>query len=756
MSKSKVPENIWVNIHNIQMQTYPNVNTTVNSTANVSLKPEVMGLDFETFSTVDLRKHGLDRYATDSSTVPLIASTYNPTLGTRSFSFIDNYDNNVRKFVEYLYAFVWSSHNCFISAHNAGFERAILRNMGGDSAKIEFIVSRIVDSAVVARCMGASSHLEAAAPQLTQVEKLETGSHLIRVFSIPNDVNEGKPITVKKLAGDTQLLRDWKDFQTYCEQDALASREIVVQMNALQDPVLRRELIDYEPINQKMNDIGWNVDLDVVAEMKVRYERNVEEALRDFQARVDPDLNLNSPQQLKRWCADRHIKATGFDADKVSQLLGKLERGLLKIKPDDPKRPGYEQVLEMLRTKQILGGTSLKKLQVILDTVGLDGRLRNQYMHCGAGQTYRTSGKGVQMQNLKKLSSDALDMETIEDQSLEFSNDELAANLRQVFRASSPTGRMIVGDFSAVESRGLAFLAGEEYKLQAYREGKDIYKVLASRFSGVPYEAITKEARAEGKYSELSCGYQAGPKVVQDFMHRLGFDIPLEGEGGATQRVMNWREANPNIVHFWSVLNDLLHEALSSTLGAAPSRRNLANGLTVQAAQIYTPKTLTAQHPGAKSIEVSLYNADGYRILQRVFHGCYLRDRSICYYKPSDRKTGDLWKGSFVHPKTKQMTFYSIYGGKLAGILTQSLCREIFMYVLRELSVSFQGIHNVSIVGQFHDEIVVEWEEPIEDKTWITLQGTIEDMEVIMSAEPSWLPGFPLSSEIKSDYRYTK
>ena len=119
----------------------------------------------------------------------------------------------------------------------------------------------------------------------------------------------------------------------------------------------------------------------------------------------------------------------------------------------------------MLRTKQVLGGSSLKKLKVILDTVGPDGVLRDQYMHCGAGQSFRTSGRGVQMQNLKRLPPQPRGIAELFDPQQDWTNEELAENVRQCFTAHHPQGSLIVGDFSSVESRGLAYLAGEQWKL---------------------------------------------------------------------------------------------------------------------------------------------------------------------------------------------------------------------------------------------------------------------------------------------------
>ena len=123
----------------------------------------------------------------------------------------------------------------------------------------------------------------------------------------------------------------------------------------------------------------------------------------------------------------------------------------------------------------------------------------------------------------------------------------------------------------------------------------------------------------------------------------------------------------------------------------------------------------------------------------------------LCYHKPSERKTGDLWKDWKIDPATKQLKYHTIYGGKLAGILTQSMCRELFFETLERLSNIFKDISNVKIVGQFHDEIVLDW---VPSENGWSLEKTKHSLERWMSY--SSLPAFPMAAEIKSDYRYTK
>ena len=142
-------------------------------------------------------------------------------------------------------------------------------------------------------------------------------------------------------------------------------------------------------------------------------------------------------------------------------------------------------------------------------------------------------------------------------------------------------------------------------------------------------------------------------------------------------------------------------------------------------------------------------------VMDRMFHGLYMRGNDVCFYKPSDRKTGDLWKNHYRDPKTGKIVFYKLYGGKLAGILVQSMCRELFFDSLQQLHKKLAAVPNVKIVGQFHDEIVLDWKPDI-GGYGVSLERAKELMALAMSNVRPSFEGFPLQAEIKDDYRYTK
>ena len=711
----------------------------MNQITNLQLRSQYpIGMDFETWGSEPLPTVGLDNYLHVGTFQPLACALVWQDEGeTEEDIVVFDFVQRPEDYELFRQVLIDNGDYVHFAAHNAGFERGVIGTMGLDPLKLH-----IIDSAVISRCIGAGSSLEAAAPQLLGIDKIEAGKDLIKKFSIPNERYNFKPPTAADVANDP----DWKDFLAYMVQDARASYRIA--RDYMWIGMMER---DYEEITAAMNIRGWKVDLDAVKEMQLRYLNNLAAALEWFADNIDDQLNLNSPLQLKEWCRARGMHATSFDEEHVNRYLDRVTKKLTDPNLDELKRDRLNEIRFMLQTKQTLGGSSLKKLKVILDTVGPDGFLRDQYMHCGAGQSFRTSGRGVQMQNLKRLPPQPRDMAELFDPTSVWTNDDLAENLRQVFTASQPQGSLIVGDFSSVESRGLAYLAGEQWKLDAYHRGEDLYKVLAAKINHITdWHQVTKEQRQGGKVGELSCGYGAGGTAVQGFAQKMGIEM---SEDEAVQLVRDWRATNPRIVELWDVLDQLLLKAVVHSAWPGGSfTAPLANDLFIEFTRIRTPVSLEKQHPGAKTISMQLYlKGQGQPMLERIFQGCYLRGNQVCYYKPSERRNGDLWSAWYIDPKTKQKRFYNLYGGKLSGILTQSFCRELFFIALQRVTEKVER-PGVRLIGQFHDEIVLDYNPLV---TPYTVETVKMELEQVMS-NPRPFMGFPLAAEVKHDYRYTK
>jgi DNA polymerase len=705
---------------------------------------KVLGLDFETYSDVNLTVHGLPRYVASPHFQPLVGAVHHATTGSDALDFIQNPGASIDLLRDCVSHYEW------IAAHNAPFEHAVLRWMN-----IDVETHRFIDTSVLARAMGASGRLEAAAPQLLNGQKMASGARLIRLFTMPSK----QQLASGDLAFDSNLpvqhAAEWNEFKNvYCVHDSRLGLQLAQHC---MDLLTVRER-NFMETTFDMNLRGWPVDLAMVEEMQRRYKDNQVAALQEFRDRWnEPDLNLNSFPQMKKWCSDRGVKATSFDEKAVEKYRAALGKKLAtQLAPG--VRESYLAVDDVLRTKQILGGSSLKKLQVILNTVIEDpvspdrGRLYDQYLHIGAGQTWRTTGRSTQMQNLKRLDADDIgDMDSLLQPDTDWDNTKLALNIRQVFTSAHPKGVLLVGDLKSVESRGLAWLAGAHWKVKGYKKDLDMYKVLASRILGVDYHKVTSSQRQLGKVGELSCGYGAGGLAVKDFAAKMG---TLLEEGEANQLVADWRRTNPEIVAFWNALDEGLHKVIERQ---SLWTYTLPDALELRLFPVSTPSTLALQHRGATSIKLQLVQNGRHSrepIMQRFFHGCYLRGRDICYYKPSSRKTGELWSGHYTHPKTKHLVWHKIYGAKLAGILTQSLCRELFMDGLAQVNHWTQTCSNVELIGQFHDEIVVDVHPPTAAHE-ITVAAASMRLEESMTLS-LWAGSFPLAADIKQAYRYIK
>lgn len=680
------------------------------------------GIDFETYCELNIKDVGLDRYVNHPTFQVLLCSVSSPE-GTSTFDFVlADFDDQKSELLQRLEYAIYSGSTLF--AHNSQFEIAVLHRLYNRWFEI-------YDSAAIARSWGGSSSLERCAPQLLGVQKLGDEGRLVRKFC------------TKELpqADDLQLggkdADDWREFKRYCERDA--------QLGRMFGEEYRLNYQDFQ-LTQKMNTIGWFVDTGALERMIARRDANKERALSEFRAKHDPagEFNVNSLKQCKEFCGKHGIRASSFAEDKMLKMKKVIE---------GKNEPRYQPVLDLLDTKLTLGGSSLNKLDVIQRMVGSGDRLRYQYMHWGAGQTHRTSGVGVQMQNLKRLHN-IRDLSELWDEDSEWNNDELAENIRQLFMAEHPQGLLFVGDFSSVESRGLAYLAGEEWKLDAYRKGKDLYKVLADRKYQVGYDNITKDQRQFGKVGELSCGYQAAKGAVKDFAEAMHVILTEEE---AAEIVTDWRAANPAIVELWATLDQMLHDALDN---GRTDTVQIGNQMLVHMEAVPEVQSVQSLHPGAKQITILVTRAGTVFRFRRVLRGVYRRGRDLVIHKPVSARTQKLWTDEFTDPKTGVIRKHTIYGGKLAGILTQSFCREIFFMALHVLSTSLEGFDNVKLIGQFHDEIVVEWqpEHTVPDADpWNTLteMEVMEKMKWIMS-NPQMLTGFPLAAEINFAHRYIK
>lgn len=689
--------------------------------------PDLYGLDFETYASVDLKKVKLARYIEDPFFRPLRVSMpqYNGSWNSYDLTL----DQHLDRFIT-----DWNTlpRDAVVAPFNADFERAVLERMGLSYDRVN-----IVDAAATARRYGAGRKLEAAAPQLLGSTKKLEGQHLINLFCKPsreqianNDLafNEDLPLTHAK---------DWSVFGEYCDKDA----ELGVLIQYYYGPPHASQEFTFERITSRMNFAGWCVDLDSVRAMKAAYEENIAKAEQDFRVyAVAPDLNLNSLKQLKEWCADRGVRASSFNADNVERLLTRLYVRVAQPGLSATQTANYNAVIRMLETKQIIGGSSLKKLDTILNLVSSDGRLRHNYIHAGAAQTWRTSGVGVQLQNLKRL-NDPDNPDEMVDFDL-WDNDELAGNLRQVFTSSKQYGHLLVGDLSSIEARGLAWFAQDMEKLRAFEQGLDMYKVQATKMYHVSYDAVSSEQRRAGKVAELSCGYNAGGEAVAAFAEGMGIKMDLQE---AEALVNGWRDTNPLILELWVKLQTAIERAICGLLS---TDIQLLDDFMLEIDTQAAPQSLKEQTNHGTTLVVSLYQKNTLWF-RRYFHGIHQVGRNFQYYRAADTANGALWRDGYMHPKKKVFVPFTIYGGKMAGIITQSFCREIFFRITAAVSTwCDQAPAERTLIGQFHDELIV-------DHTGTDHAAARSRMQELM--QPAHLvPSLPIHAKVLSNYRYNK
>lgn len=677
----------------------------------------LIGLDFETYARVSLPDVGLARYVNDEYFEPTLASIAWPDGSETTLEFPGEQVSTLQRMLR----------GYTISAHNAGFESAVLKWMDITPTL------PLIDSAVVAAVAGADRHLAGAAQQLMNTDKLDEDRSLLRLFAMRQE-GQLNPEFDRQLT--VHHPRKWEDYKKYCERDARLSRGIVVDW--LGDPVLFEREMRFAQITLDMNERGWPVDVAAVKVMQERYLQNLDEIQDEFARKYGADLNLASHAQVKKWCADRGVRSSSFDKQHIERMVNRL----LKLRNTKGLTNEQAEVLELLIVKQELGGSSLKKLETILATAH-EGRVYDQYVHAGAPQSLRTSGRSIQMQNLPRLAHQR-DMDSLHWWGTHWTNDELAGNLRQVFRSAHPQGQLLVADFASIESRGLGYLAGETWKVEAYRRGEDVYKAQAVKiFKLNSIDDVDKEQRTTGKVGELSCGYGAGPVAVRDFAAKMHVEL---SESEAGKLVRDWRDANPHTVDLWDRLGAGLFEAVEKTV---VSTVHCAHGVTVKFKPGQTPASLLDQAPNVQSIRMEMWKG-GRKLMARIFHGCYLAGRDIRYHKPSSLKGGKPWEPKYTDPKTKRQVYYKLYGGKITGILVQSMCREIFFEALTYIEDRLTACDNAQLIGQFHDEVVVDWHPG----AWSMVQVmTLMKEEMTQSLT---FPELPMGVEVKHDYRYTK
>lgn len=621
-------------------------------------------IDIETFSNQDLRKSNVYRYSEDPDFEIMMAAYAiddGPVQVALGPAQIDNipglWDDDVEKI-----------------AHNAAFERVCFSRFmylmaeasgndiigGGQFLEPE----HWTDTMAWAAELGLPQGLGALAVALGAEEKDEAGTRLINLFCKPY---RGRRVTPEEKPDD------WKAFVAYCVQDVATLRDVYRRLKELGEPTDTEKAVLLA--DQRINDYGIAVDVATVKRAILAADHNAAEHLAEAK-KITGLENPNSTTQLMEW-----FKSVGFHMDNLQAAT--VAEAIPRAAATHPSG-SVKRVLEL---RQEMALTASKKFGAIMEHVCRDDRLRGQFRFFGA-HTGRWSGKGVQLHNLARHEADDVEAVLID---LALGLGATSADLKGIVRAVL-MGPFAVVDYSAIEARVLAWLAGEEWVLQAFRDGLDLYVVQADKMSA----SIGKVyVRKDGKIAVLALGYNGSVGSLRA-MGAEGSDEELY------ELVSGYRDSVPNIVAFWKKL-----EVAFRRVAGRPGRVIEVGRLTVR---------------GGDGNDVHVVLPSGRAL---VYHNVRVGERLRF-------KDARGWTDT--------------YGGRLTENATQAVARDILAEALvRLLAAGYQP------VGHVHDEALVDLTGLVEDH-----KAHLQYIEEIMTESPEWADGLPLAAEGFVTERYRK
>ena len=565
-------------------------------------------------------------------------------------------------------------------AFNANFERICLSRFLGYPTGDYLEPDSWRCSMVWAAYMGLPLSLEGAGAVLgLEKQKLAEGKDLIKYFCqpcAPTKSNGQRTRNLPKHAPDK-----WLTFKKYNIRDV--ETEMSIQARLLKYPVPDSVWEEYH-LDQEINDRGVGLDMELVRQaiqMDGRSRSELTQAMKE----LTPLDNPNSVQQMKQWLADNGVETDTLGKKAVAELL--------KTAP--------QQLQKVLTLRQQLAKSSVKKYQAMETAVCADGRARGMFQFYGANRTGRWAGRIIQMQNLPQNHLDDLSearglVRAGGFDALEMLYEDVPDTLSQLIRTAfvpQEDRKFIVADFSAIEARVIAWLAGEKWRQDVFAQGKDIYCASASQMFGVPVEkhGVNGHPRQKGKIAELALGY-GGSVGALKAMGALEMGLQ---EDELPALVSAWRQANPKIVQFWWAVDHAVMDAV-------------------------TRKTTTKTHG-------IIFSARNGMLFITLPSG-----RSLAYVKPKigeNRFGGDCITYEGVGG-TKKWERIDSYGPKFVENIVQATSRDILCYAM-------QTLRCCSIVMHIHDEVVIEADRRM------SLQAVCDQM----GRTPPWAKGLQLRAD---------
>jgi DNA polymerase len=627
-----------------------------------------------------------------------------------------------------------ADHSITITAHNAAFDRTVLRVRGYylPIARWRCTMAKALAHGLPGSLNQLCTILGVPADKAKDME----GRKLVRLFCQPQPATR----KIRRATRDTHRA-EWERFVEYARLDVEAMREVD---RRLPEWNYRGDELALWRLDQEINDRGFLCDVEL-ARAAIRAVERAKKALADRTQELTAGQVTTATQRdalLEHIAAIYGLQLNDLRASTVESLL------------DDESLP--EELRELLAVRLQASSTSVRKYQAVLDAVSKDGRLRGALQFCGASRTGRWAGRVFQPQNLcrptmpneeiergiEALKADCADL--ITDNVIEIAS----SALRGVVVA--PQGKkLIVADLSNIEGRVLAWLAGERWKVDAFAafdrgEGHDLYKLAYARAFGIRPEDVTKDQRQIGKVMELALGYEGGVGAFVTFASVYGIDLDAmadqavkalpdtilqaakdalawANENGRASGLSDkawvacdaikraWRAAHPATAAWWRKVHQTVVDVIVDSV-FYPGRERAAGRLTIAA------------------------DADWLRI--RLPSG-----RFLCYREP--RIEGEVVSYTGVNQRTRQWSRIQTYGGKLVENITQAVARDVLAAAIPRIEAA-----GYQIVLTVHDEIVAE--APDEHSY------SAEHLAALMATPPSWAEGLPLAAAGFETYRYRK
>ena len=630
-----------------------------------------MNIDIETYSEADLSKSGVYKYVDDPGFEVLLFG-YSVDGGPVKVISLADGEELPQEVVEAL-----KDESILKYAFNAQFERVCLSKYLGVHLKADSWRCTMVASLY----LGLPGSLEQVGAVLgVEKKKLESGKDLIKFFSVPC-----KP--TKTNGGRTRNLPEhdrekWQQFITYNARDVETEMEILDKVSRFPVPDF---LWKQYAQDQRINDLGIELDMDLVTQAIRCDEESRDKYLKRAQELTGLE-NPNSPIQLKEWILSNGVEMETLTKAEVASVM----------------ETATGPVKEVLELRQLLSKSSVKKYVAMESCRCSDGRAHGLLQFYGANRTGRWAGRLVQVQNLPQnhIPDLAVARNLIKSgcfEAVELLYDSIPDTLSQLIRTAfvpKEGCKFMVADFSAIEARVIAWLAGEGWRQEVFRNNGDIYCASASQMFGVPVEkhGVNGELRQKGKIAELALGYGGG---VGAMISMGAIDMGI-AEEELQSIVDSWRQSNPSIVKLWWDVHKCVVKAIRDN----------------------TPQT---------------YKCLSFQYEAGMFFIGLPSGRRLSYAKPKIYRN-DYGRDEISYmgvDSTKKWGSIDSYGPKFVENIIQAMSRDILAEAMERLEAA-----GYDIVMHVHDEAVIEAPK----------DASLEDACQIMSKAPDWTPGLILNA----------